>query len=118
MNLFVQIGAPSCITALDLLIRNGFGLSVIDAGADMTLVALSGIILLALDESAGLRLDRGGGSLMGAALVLLVAWVFCLWLIANQPGTITGACIVMIGVFALLWFFRECLIIWRGRSVR
>ena len=34
-------------------------------------------------------------------VILLVAWVFCLWLIAKQSGTITGACVVMIGVFVL-----------------
>ena len=97
--------------ALDVMLRNGFGLSVADAGADLALVALSGIVVLAIEESGSPKSVDRTGPLLSSALLELVGWVFCLWLLSKEPGRFTAGLALGIGAFALLWFFRECRII-------
>lgn len=111
MKLFVQIGAPTCITVLDVLIRSGFGLSVVDVGADLALIAVSGMMLLAIEE--GSRPRQGfnrSGILLSGALVELVGWVTCLWLLSHQDSTFAATLAIVFGTTGLLWFFRECFI--------
>lgn len=110
MKLFVQVGAPICITILDVLIRSGFGLSVVDVGADLALIGLSGMTLMAIEESSRPQIEARSGILLSAVLVELVAWVSCLWLLSHQPSTWAAALTIIAGLTALLWFFRECFI--------
>ena len=102
-RLLVSIAVPLLWLALDVLLRDGFGVGTRDTGASLSLVGASGTFGLILD---GRRTDRVWLAVL--ALGLVVIWALSLWCLGHSGNGWTVAA-ALLGLVSVAYFTRAAL---------